>query len=169
MGSMKQETSGRWLRRGLREDGLDLALEACPDGQGDTEAIALYDPLEPPDPQEWLALDEAERIERVRYFHEDESLSDEQLSVHAALHAAVETQIAMGDETPVRKVVERLMDGGLDRHDAIHAVSCVLLSVMNDAVKAGGPENSPPLGTVYFAELEQLTAVSWHRDFGEAE
>lgn len=165
MGSMKRETAGQWLQRDPREDGLDLVLEGC----SDQDVEALYDPHEPPDPQEWLALDEGERIERVRCSHEDESLSDEQLSVHAALHAAVETQIAMGDETPVRKVVERLMDGGLDRHDAIHAVSCVLLSVMNDAVKAGGPENSPPLGTVYFAELERLTAVSWHRDFGKAE
>jgi hypothetical protein len=53
----------------------------------------------------------------------------------------VETQIALGDETPARRTAQRLMDAGLDRHEAIHAIGWVLIEFMSDLME------TPELGT----------------------
>jgi hypothetical protein len=45
--------------------------------------------------------------------------------VHAAIHVAVENQIAMGVEL-VGETVARLVAEGLDRHEAIHAIGALL-------------------------------------------
>ncbi len=81
-------------------------------------------------------------------------------------HAVVETQIAMGDELPVRRKLEALMEEGLDRHDAIHAIGAVLMAHLNDVAKGARRGQAPEVNAAYFAELETLTAESWRRDFG---
>jgi hypothetical protein len=53
----------------------------------------------------------------------------------------VETQIALGDETPARRTAQRLMDAGLDRHEAIHAIGWVLIEFMSDLME------TPEFGT----------------------
>jgi hypothetical protein len=37
-----------------------------------------------------------------------------------------EDQIALGDEIPARRTLVRLMEEGLDRHEAIHAIDSAL-------------------------------------------
>ena len=51
-----------------------------------------YDPLDAPDCEEWLALDEQERIALARDYHGRARIRVPNVAVHAAVHAIVETQ-----------------------------------------------------------------------------
>ena len=51
-----------------------------------------YDPLDAPDCEEWLALDEQERIALARDYHGSARIRLPNAGVHAAVHAIVETQ-----------------------------------------------------------------------------
>ena len=120
-----------------------------------------YDPLEAPDAEEWLALDEQERIDLVLNFHRKARIRLPNAKVHAIVHAMVETQIALEDETPARRTAQRLMDEGLDRHEAIHAIGWVLIEFMSDLMDE--PESRAEPNTPYFAALERLTVEDWRR------
>ena len=120
-----------------------------------------YDPLEAPAPEEWLALDEQERIDLVRDYHRRARIRLSNAKVHATFHAIVETQIALADETPARRTAQRLVDEGLDRHEAIHAIGSVLAGFIHDLLKA--PESYTEPNAPYFAALERLTAEDWRR------
>ncbi len=123
--------------------------------------MKYYDPLKPPDPDEWQSTDEQDRIDLAEDFHRRAHVRLPNAKVHAVLHVIVENQIAMGDEVPVGRTLQRLMSEGLDRHEAIHAVGLVLVEHMNEllgraeAEPAGDPNNS------YYAALDRLTAKSW--------
>jgi hypothetical protein len=57
----------------------------------------------------------------------------------------VENQLALGEATPVPTTLERLMDEGLDRHEAIHAIGSILMRIMFDAIRSddgGGDINA---------------------------
>jgi hypothetical protein len=120
-----------------------------------------YDPFKAPDPEEWLALDEQERIELARDYHRRARIRVPNATLHATLHAIVENQIALGDQTPACRTMQRLMTEGFDRHDTIHAIALVLFEHISDLVNAAesGPEPNAP----YFAALERLTAEDWRR------
>ena len=120
-----------------------------------------YDPLKAPDPDEWLALDEQERIELARDYHRREGVRLPNATMHATVHAIVENQIALADETPVRRIAQRLMDEGLDRHEAIHAIGLVLIEFIHDLMSATQSGIDPKVP--YFAALERLTAEDWRR------
>ena len=120
-----------------------------------------YDPLKAPDPEEWLALGEQERIELARDYHRREGIRLPNATLHATAHAIVESQIALGDETLARRTARRLMDEGLDRHEAIHAVGMVLMEFIYDLMKAPASGNDP--NAPYFAALERLTAEEWRK------
>ena len=121
-----------------------------------------YDPLEAPDPKEWLELGEQERIDLVRDYHRRVRIRLPNEQMHATLHAIVEAQIALGDETPVRRIAERLIGEGLDRHDAIHAIGMVLAEHIYEVLKTTKPDQDDP-NVPYFAALERLTAEDWRR------
>jgi len=120
-----------------------------------------YDPLKAPDPEEWLALDEQERIELVQDYHRRARIRLPNSTTHAMAHTIVENQIALGDETPVRRTAQRLMDEGLDRHETIHAIGMVLFEFINDLLRAPASDSDP--NPPYFAALERLTAEDWRR------
>jgi hypothetical protein len=40
-------------------------------------------------------------------------------------HVVVENQVALGEATSVPEALDRLINEGLDRHDAVHAVGSV--------------------------------------------
>ena len=120
-----------------------------------------YDPLEAPDPEEWLELDEHERIELVRDYHRRARIHLPNEKLHATLHAIVEAQIALGDETPAGRIAQRLIGEGLDRHDAIHAIGMVLAEHLYDVLKTAKSDMDP--NAPYFAALERLTAEDWRR------
>jgi uncharacterized protein DUF1186/SEC-C motif-containing protein len=128
-----------------------------------------YDPLEDPDPEQWLLTDEQRRIDLVMEYHQVAGISLPNEKVHATLHVIVENQIA-DEELPVRRKLTQLMSEGLDRHDAIHAIGSVLASHIVDLLReadeislsdkqASDRDPNEP----YFAELECLTAKSWRR------
>ncbi len=120
-----------------------------------------YDPLKPPDPEEWRSLDEQERIQLVENFHRRARTRLPNAKMHAVIHAIVENQIALGDETPVERTVQRLMSEGLDRHDSIHAVSSVLIHHITDLLGQPVAESGAERNRPYYAALEQLTAKRW--------
>jgi hypothetical protein len=144
-----------------RHDLVTALHAALPSDDPDIPIEGDYDPLVAPDPDEWLALDEQERIEAVTDFHRRARIRVPNAKVHAVIHVVVENQIAEGDGLPVRRTLERLMGEDLDRHEAIHAIGMVLIGHMNDLMKAGDVEGDPNLP--YYVELERLTAAEWRR------
>jgi hypothetical protein len=120
-----------------------------------------YDPLEAPDPEQWLALGEQERIDLAHDYHRRARIRLPNENVHAAIHATVENQIALGDETPARRTALRLMGEGLDRHETIHAIGMVLLNHMSDLIETKKLDQDP--NAPYFAALERLTAEKFRR------
>jgi len=123
--------------------------------------INRYDPAHTPDPKGWLSMDEAARIDLVLKSHQHAKEPLPSPRLHAALHVIVENQVALGDEIPVRRTIERLQAEGLDRHDAVHAVGSVLAKQVFDLMKERRSEVD--LNLAYTAELEELSAERWRR------
>jgi uncharacterized protein YoaH (UPF0181 family) len=120
-----------------------------------------YDPLIPPDPTAWLALDEAERIALIEQYHEAHDIEIPGLSLHVTIHTIVENQVAEGDAIPVREKLRQLMAQGLDRHEAIHAIGSVLIKHM--AAIAQGKTTPDDPNIPYFRALQRLNAKKWLR------
>src|SRR5262249_55620510 len=120
-----------------------------------------YNPLQAPDPKEWSAMDEQERIRLVEQYHRRAGIRLPNVTVHAIFHAVIETQIALGDELPVRRTLQRLMSEGLDRHDAIHAIGSVLAMHMSDLASRPDAASKADPNDAYYAALERLTAEEW--------
>jgi hypothetical protein len=137
------------------------AREECHERPGST--MERYDPLKAPDPEEWLALDEQERIGLVEDFHRRARIRLPDVTAHAIIHAVVESQIASGDELPVKRTLERLMSEGLDRHDAIHAIGSELAMHMHDLMTRPEAEPGPDSNRPYYLALANLTAEAWRR------
>jgi hypothetical protein len=120
-----------------------------------------YDPLVAPDPEEWRSLDETEQHRLVREYHRLARIKLPNEKMHAMIHAVVESQALLGDETPVQRTLQRLMGEGLDRHEAIHAIGLVLAEYIFDLLhqsESGGDPNP-----AYFAAVEKITAEEWRR------
>jgi hypothetical protein len=117
-----------------------------------------YDPNQAPDPAEWTSLSESQRIALVEDYHRRAGISVPNMRVHAAAHAVIESQAALGDELPVQRAIQRLMDGGLDRHEAVHAVGSVLANTIFEISKDREVSQA-----AYNAEVEKLTVERWRR------
>jgi hypothetical protein len=92
-------------------------------------------------------------------YHRRAGIEVPNMTLHATMHVIIENQVAMGDEPPVRRTIERLMGEGLDRHDAVHAVGSVLAAHITDTLKAGAPNNE-----AYNEAVERLTAEIWRAE-----
>ena len=117
-----------------------------------------YDPLQAPDLVEWLALDESERIALVEGYHVRTGVELPNRFLHSAIHAVVENQLASGELPEVGRTLARLLAGGLDRHEAVHAIGSVVAEHMFKIPKV--PEGSDQ-NEAYCAGLERLTAEKW--------
>jgi len=120
-----------------------------------------YDPEYAPNPEQWLALDEQERIDLAEEHHRIANIKLPNLQAHAALHAIVESQIAQNLESVVRAMT-RLTTGGLSRHEAIHAIASVLAEHIYELSDPAVNENNS--ASIYNAAIERLTARSWRRN-----
>ena len=120
-----------------------------------------YDPLVAPDPAEWLATDERQRMALVVDYHEGTAVELPKEQLHAAIHVVVENQVALGDKLPVQGVLNRLQAEGLDRHEAIHAIGSLLIGHVSDLLKTGAPKRDP--NESYWRALKSLTMESWRR------
>lgn len=97
-------------------------------------------------PAVWLELDAAARVDLVVASHAHLGASHPKTSnmrVHAAMHVVVEDQLAEGEPPEARDALARLIDEGLDRHQAIHALGQVVAELTFSALKgeAGARED----------------------------
>lgn len=125
-----------------------------------------YNPLKAPAPEEWLNIDEAERVRLVGDYHHHVQAELPDVMVHVMFHVIVENQAALGDEMPVRRTIDRLMKEGIDRHEAVHAVGSVMSEHMWKLARSA--PNSPShaeLNAPYYAALEKLTVESWRQAY----
>lgn len=122
-----------------------------------------YDPLDVP-ADEWLDMSEGERLCFVEDYHRRARVPLPNLLAHASFHVIVENQAALGDEIPVRRTLDRLMNEGIDRHEAVHAVASVLAEHMSDLAR--NPPSQPDPNARYYAALERLTVESWRQRYG---
>ena len=120
-----------------------------------------YDADKAPDPQEWLELDEQERIDLAIAYHRHYHLPMGQSpKLHGVAHTIVESQVALGDATAVSATLARLMREGLVRHDAVHAIASVLMDIIFDVLSKKG-DASGDINAKYGRDLAALTAVDW--------
>ena len=120
-----------------------------------------YDPDVGPVAAEWLEIPEAERIDMVAAYHRRRRISLPNRQLHATIHVVVENQLALGEHIVIH-ALGRLRDGGLYRHDAIHAIGMVLSEHIYTLLKRGG-EPAANAQAPYFERLERLTADEWRR------
>ena len=123
------------------------------------ESALKHNPLEAPEPEEWLTINEAERIQLAQDYHRRVRVRLPNERLHAVFHVVVENQIALGDQIPVQSTLQRLMAEGLDRHEAIHAIASVLAEFMHGLVNS--PGSNTESNQAYFAALQRLTAEGW--------
>ena len=117
-----------------------------------------YDPNWILDAAAWLELDEAERISLVMDYHRRARIKLPNAKLHAANHTIVENQAALGGAYVVAGTLERLMQEGLDRHEAVHAVGSVLMGQVL-AVQQGRLKGD--LNEAYTQKLAELSATKW--------
>ena len=79
-------------------------------------------------------------------------------------HVVVENQVALGDATPVPATLDRLMDEGLDRHEAVHAIGSILMSIVFDVVSEA--DDGGDINAKYSRALGTLTAAGWRSKVG---
>lgn len=118
-----------------------------------------YDPLRGPAPEEWLGLRDRTKARLVQAYHEHRGLNLEDLRSHAVFHVAIENQLARREPVEVAEALERLVDEGLDRHEAIHAIASVLAGCIEEAQRRA---STSPLPTGSYARsVKWLTAQGW--------
>jgi hypothetical protein len=115
-----------------------------------------YDPDKPVDAAEWFALDESERQLIVKQYHKHARIRLPSPTMHAIVHAAVETQVAQGHGAASR-ALERMMAEGLSRHDAVHAVGSVVAKHMFGIMKHHRAFDED----AYASDLDALAAEQW--------
>lgn len=122
-----------------------------------------YDPMTAPEADDWLSLDEDERIELVVEHHRREQVELPNARVHAVIHVVVENQAAMADDVPTGAALERLVGEGLDRHEAVHAIGGVVVEFMTDLLQEVGPTEFD--NDRFTDELDKLDAATWLESF----
>lgn len=117
-----------------------------------------YDASRDPIPETWLAAAEPDRLSAVERFHATLTSHARVRSarLHAAVHATVENQLAAGEPPEVRRALARLLAGGLDRHEAVHAIGLIVSDVMAAAMDGRRFD-----ARAYALELDGLTAERW--------
>lgn len=121
---------------------------------------AFYDPEHAPDPREWLALDEHERIRLAKNYHTAARIKAPNAEAHALFHAVVENQIAEG-YGPTCRTLDRLQKEGLTRHDAIHAIGSAIAEFTYDSLHGKGISSVDDAQRELNARIEALSANSW--------
>jgi hypothetical protein len=111
----------------------------------------------------WEQLSEEEQIRAIATHHRLRSISLPDPRLHALSHLMAEQQLASGEVPAAQATLDRLIEEGLDRHEALHAVAWVLTSLMNEI--AAGRFEGEFLPT-YEEQLRTLPE-SWYDTFDE--
>jgi len=123
-----------------------------------------YEPNEPVDASQWLALDEGERQRIVERHHKNSGGVLPSPRMHSIVHTAIETQLAEGHPAAVRTLA-RMLAEGLDRHDAVHAVGSVFAKHLLAVMKHQRPFDD----RAYAVDLDALSAERWIAESQEGE
>ena len=124
-----------------------------------------YDAMSSPDPEYWLDMSESDRMDAVLTYCEANEPDVPNIHSHAAIHTAVETQVAMGSEIPVEATFLRLLGEGLSRHETIHAIGMALSEHLHRLMKSSDPGDDPNIP--YYNSLATLTARLWQESGGK--
>lgn len=125
-----------------------------------------YDPNTAPDPAAWNLIDEGERIVMIINWHQEAGIDLPNEVVHATFHAVIESQAALGDETPVAAALERLQKDAIDRHEAIHCIGSALAEYLYQ-MQSASEEDAEKLNQQYFENVEALSIRQWKAQFSE--
>ena len=123
-----------------------------------------YDPAVAPDPRKWLEMDEQERMSAIRRYHERAGIRVPSLQGHAIVHTIVESQLADGHAAAIR-ALDRLVEGGLDRHEALHAVGSILSRQLYRTMQGEKPFDT----AAYDSDLEELTVEGWRGGIADSD
>ena len=123
-----------------------------------------YNPEVPPNPAEWLAIDEQSRIRIVEKYHRNARVKVPNLKGHAIYHAIVENQIAEGLDSVLRAMT-RLINQGLSRHEALHAVGSCVADYVFEVLSSEDKDSAGTAQNRYDAAVERLTAMEWRRKY----
>jgi hypothetical protein len=118
-----------------------------------------YDADRAPDPSAWTAAPEDERLAAVEVHHRALSSAHPPTPkprLHAAIHLVVENQLAAGAPPEARRALDRLVRGGLARHEAVHAIASVVADAAHGALSGGRFDPAQ-----YARALDALTAEGW--------
>ncbi len=129
---------------------------------GATEArgpsAATYDPSHAPDPGAWMATDDGPKRAAIEAHHR--ALGVAAPPIHTELHLVVENQLAVGDPPEARAALDRLVEEGLDRHDAIHAIGSVVAAALWNIARTETPVGRDAI----VRALEDLRASDWRAE-----
>lgn len=122
-----------------------------------------YDPSKRLDPAWWSSLASDERVSLAEAAHVAPGawhfpIRDSR--AHAIMHVVVENLVAQGEETPIYATLQKLARQGLERHDAIHALSTVFAEHAR-AIGAGRAEGDDPPPEAQVKRAAAVTASSW--------
>ncbi|MEO7192256.1 MAG: hypothetical protein ABI051_14485 [Vicinamibacterales bacterium] len=117
-----------------------------------------YDPDVAPPAEEWMGADDSDKLVAVMTYHRQARIAVANARLHAAIHVAVENQLALGEPVVV-DTHARLQREGLMRHDSIHALGSVLVSELAAALES--PTDKAGLASSYLSGLADLTALRW--------
>ncbi|WP_163373043.1 hypothetical protein [Endozoicomonas acroporae] len=124
--------------------------------------MKYYNPDKPLNVSEWLVLDDEQRKILVSNFHlstEEEFQDDGALTMLSYMHVVVENQIATNVDL-VSETVTKLVRQGLSRHEALHAISAIIVEDIFDMLKGTKSEFCPKK---YRRKLEKITAKRWRK------
>ena len=126
--------------------------------------MTYYDPEVTPDPQDWLALDEQERMRVVKTYHVSAHVKVPNQKAHSALRTIVGNQIATGFG-PSKRALARLQIEGLSRHEAIHAICSKVAKQSRQTMVGGSSEGSDIIQARFNSALDNLTAEGWRTQY----
>ena len=125
-----------------------------------------YDPNTSPDPIEWNLIDEGERVAMIIRWHQEAGADLPNEVIHATLHAVVESQAILGDETPVAAALDRLTREAVDRHEAIHCIGAALAEYLQQLQSAPAAD-AEAMNQRYFKTVETLSIKAWKAQYSE--
>ena len=117
-----------------------------------------YDPDRGPETDEWLDLDETERMILVEDCHRRHRIRMPSIEGHAVIPTIVENQLAL-KEPVVVATLARLRSEGLGRHDAVHAIGSVLANHIQALL--AGDQKEEETNARYYEALGKLSAGEW--------
>lgn len=126
----------------------------------DSEDYERYDAQQEPPAKVWIELDEQERTMLIDHHHQRLGRRHVKMpnpALHASMHAVIENQLAENNPPATRAALVRLMNEGLDRHEALHAVASIVSAHMFEMMKSQKDFDE----ATYCRELDALSAESW--------